>query len=545
MALSLTISQARGGADRQTRMISRGTMSIGRAAGNDWVLADPDQHLSRTHCQISFENGHYYLTDRSTNGMLINGATTPTTRDFRLQLNDGDTILLGSYKMVVTEIEEPEAASPFGGNSFVGGRVDPFAAAGGHGEGNPLDIDPFEDKLGLSDGFTHPIVHTPPTLRMADPFDALERDKPADPEMDMFRGKAEVDPFKGPAQREQLGAMSNAWAAPKATPAPPPISDMDFDALLGDLMPEPAPAAPLPAAPAPGARSAAPAQPDPFAALLGDNPFDEPALASKPAAAIVSPVAPVPVAPVPVAPVPIAPVPIAPAPVAAAPVAAAPVAAVPEPAAAPAPLPTPAPAAAVPVASADAAALLQAFLEGAGLPKAEISSADPIATMKALGALFRAFTSGTRDVLISRAEIKHEMRVEQTMIRSRDNNALKFSISAEEAMLALLRPDRPGYKPPLPSVEEAFEDIRSHEMALMAGMQTGMMALLKRFDPAALEERLQPGRLDSFLPAARKARFWEMFCATYKDIAREAADDFQAIFGRDFARAYNEQIRKL
>jgi type VI secretion system FHA domain protein len=125
------------------------------------------------------------------------------------------------------------------------------------------------------------------------------------------------------------------------------------------------------------------------------------------------------------------------------------------------------------------------------------------------------------------------MRVEQTMIRSRDNNALKFSISPDEAMLALLRPDRPGYKPPLPSVEEAFEDIRSHEMALMAGMQTGMMALLKRFDPAALEERLQPGRLDSILPAARKARFWEMFCATYKDIAREAADDFQAVFGRE------------
>jgi predicted component of type VI protein secretion system len=36
-----------------------------------------------------------------------------------------------------------------------------------------------------------------------------------------------------------------------------------------------------------------------------------------------------------------------------------------------------------------------------------------------------------------------------------------------------------------------------------------------------------------------------MFCATYKDIAREAEDDFQALFGREFARAYTAQINKL
>lgn len=165
--------------------------------------------------------------------------------------------------------------------------------------------------------------------------------------------------------------------------------------------------------------------------------------------------------------------------------------------------------------------------------------------MRALGALFRAFVTGTRDVLMSRAEIKHEMRVEQTMIRARDNNALKFSISPEEALLALLRPNRPGYKQPLPAVEEAFDDIRSHELAVMAGMQTGLMALLKRFDPALLEARLQKGMLDGILPGARKARFWELFCTTYTDIAREAEDDFHALFGREFARAYAAQISKL
>jgi len=112
-------------------------------------------------------------------------------------------------------------------------------------------------------------------------------------------------------------------------------------------------------------------------------------------------------------------------------------------------------------------------------------------------------------------------------------------------VLALLRPNRPGYMRPQAAVEEAFADIRSHELAVMAGMQTGLLALLKRFDPALLESRLQKGMLDSVLPGARKARFWELFCSTYKDIAREAEDDFHALFGREFARAYTAQINKL
>jgi predicted component of type VI protein secretion system len=79
----------------------------------------------------------------------------------------------------------------------------------------------------------------------------------------------------------------------------------------------------------------------------------------------------------------------------------------------------------------------------------------------------------------------------------------------------------------------------------MAGVQTALLGLLKRFDPVTLEARLSPGRLDSILPGARKARIWELFCETYKDIAREAEDDFQSVFGREFARAYDAQMKKL
>ncbi len=136
------------------------------------------------------------------------------------------------------------------------------------------------------------------------------------------------------------------------------------------------------------------------------------------------------------------------------------------------------------------------------------------------------------------------MRVTQTMIRARGNNGLKFSATPDDAVLSLLTPKRPGYMAPLAATREAFSDIKSHELAVVAGMQTALLALLRRFDPSTLEERLIKGRLDAVLPGARKARYWDAFCLTYGEISREAEDDFQSVFGRSFAEAYKSLTTK-
>jgi predicted component of type VI protein secretion system len=51
--------------------------------------------------------------------------------------------------------------------------------------------------------------------------------------------------------------------------------------------------------------------------------------------------------------------------------------------------------------------------------------------------------------------------------------------------------------------------------------------------------------LDSLLPMNRRAKLWDLYIALYRDIAVEAEDDFHALFGREFLRAYQEQVERL
>ena len=522
------------------RSFASGTVSIGRGQGNDWVLPDPDRHLSKTHCVVSIENGKWILTDLSTNGVYINGARQPTLRDSRVVLTDGDEFRLGEYSFTTQEVASADPG--------------PRNAAALHDGGDPLDIDPLDDPLGApmprhDTAFSHPVRHVSAGPRAEDPFDRddLARHRRTDPEDDLFRGaKADME-WQGPSHSDHVDAPRHVMPVPRVlTPVDP--NSIDFDALIGDLsgLGAPAPyshvaaAQPVPtpvptqAPAAPAARAAPPA-----ARAPSTNPFDafdalfEDAAPAQPAPPVAAP-QPVPATAALAAP---AQAPAGPAPV--------PLAAYhpPQPeAAVPPPDPAAPPQPAQSKAEAMRAALL-VLLEGAGvahMPEAK----DPEAALRATGQLFRVMTEGLREVLISRATIKGELQVEQTMIRAANNNPLKFALSVEDAVVTMLSPGRPSYMPPVTAAQEAFDDIKMHELAVMAGVQKALVSLLRRFDPDALEARLTQGMLSSIVPAARKARLWDSFQDIYKTIASEAEDDFQAVFGRAFAKAYNAQASK-
>ncbi|NCE88608.1 type VI secretion system-associated FHA domain protein TagH [Pseudomonas sp. L13] len=197
---------------------------------------------------------------------------------------------------------------------------------------------------------------------------------------------------------------------------------------------------------------------------------------------------------------------------------------------------------ALPVANAEPQPdLLQAFLRGAGLDQLRLDKADACAQMESIGRSYRLMVEGLIDVLRARASLKGEFRMQQTMIRPAENNPLKFAPNADEALLLLLRHGNQAFMAPDLAVRDSFDDLRAHQLAVMAGVEAAIKHLLTRFEPAQLEERMgKPGGLSSLFNGSRQAQYWQQFTELYSNISREAQDDFQDLFGREFSRAYEE-----
>jgi type VI secretion system FHA domain protein len=197
---------------------------------------------------------------------------------------------------------------------------------------------------------------------------------------------------------------------------------------------------------------------------------------------------------------------------------------------------------AAPAAVADNGAALAAFFKGAELAGA--SPADPMAMMTGLGEAFRALVSGLRQVLIARATIKGEFRIEQTMIRARGNNPLKFSANDDDALTALLGVGRRTDMAPAAAIEDSLRDLRLHELATMAAMQVAVRAMLEELSPDKIRAGTDQGGM-AVLPAQRKARAWDAFEVRHAQVVQALVDDFDSIFGKAFARAYERALDEI
>ena len=212
----------------------------------------------------------------------------------------------------------------------------------------------------------------------------------------------------------------------------------------------------------------------------------------------------------------------------------------PPPVAVPAAAPRPPAATAAP--SRESSDLLEAFLAGTGMPDARPT--DPAAAMHELGAAFRALVEGLRQALIARASIKEEFRVTQTQIRTRGNNPLKFSAGDDDALTALLGAGRKTDMGPAEAVRDAMRDIRRHELATTVAMQSAVRAVMAQLSPEKIRGEAGGGGV-ALVPPLRKARWWDTFEALHARTTAALTDDFDSVFGRAFARAYEQALADL
>lgn len=522
--------------------------TIGRVSDNDWILPDP--YISSRHARIHWRDGQFLIEDTSSNGVFINSPDRRLGRGQMYPLQGGERIFIDAYEIRVSlaaSAPAQESASPladlFGTQSPRRSTADPLR----------IPDDPF----GAGDPFRAPAPAPATPARQTIPEDfnfggpELVPGSQATESIDPLQllGFDQKRPAQAVPRAEDLARRSPLSdhyqpPAPVVTPPkePPPSTGGSripdgYDPLMDNVpsqAQDPFAARPVspPPRPAPAQRAATKAPERPrVPAKTEALPEDSTAAMPRPR----------------VVPTPPAPTPQAPPTPQTSPAAArsAPTAPLPTPARS---IPTSPPPAAPPPAARQEPAVagggmdFEAMLKGAGLQGVQVTPE----LAENFGRILRVVVGGLMDVLRAREHIKNEFRMRMTTFKSSDNNPLKFSANVDDALHNLLVKRNSAYMNTEEAFEDAFTDVRNHQMAMLAGVRVAFDAMLNDFEPERLQEifdrQLKKG---SLLPAPARLRYWEAYRDKFHDMVKDPETNFRELFGDEFARAYEEQLESL
>jgi type VI secretion system FHA domain protein len=185
---------------------------------------------------------------------------------------------------------------------------------------------------------------------------------------------------------------------------------------------------------------------------------------------------------------------------------------------------------------------LDAVLAGAGLHGVPVTPD----LARGFGAILRIVVAGVMDILQARQRIKNEFRMQVTHFSSSGNNPLKFSANVDDALHNLLVKRNAAYLEPVAAFEDAFNDLRNHQVATLAGVRVAFEAMLAEFDPDRLQERFNKQlKTGALLSAPAKLRYWDMYRERFHEMVRDPETSFRELFGEEFANAYEEQLTRL
>lgn len=468
--------------------------TIGRSAGNDLVLPDPENFISRRHAQISYEGGRYILADLSLSGTAIGDGQA--LKQSSTELRDGMLIQIGDYELSVT-IEEANKSEPvFGASKQGDGDLTDMISQFGNSFSDPVltqnSFSAFDDTpaLGLSadsaDSFGSPFGHEKRPLHASS--SPLEYKSPILDSMNPPHARFEPGSVDMPEDFD----IEDLFASPPPDESRPPVipstpsrhktdrdgplgKPLDFDLARDSTIESGADRLIQPHS----ALQSQPKQPlgeakvPPVKPIVAEN--------SNPRSNRIS-------APV--------------------------------------------------EGSGQRNPLFSILLEAMGLDETDFRQGTGTEdTVRLIGEMVRELIKGMMILLRSRAELKNQFRVSVTTIRPAENNPLKFSITVPDALNALLKPGQKGYLKPLDAIHNSFNDVNNHQMAMTAGIQASLTDLLKKFDPERFEKQFGSG-----LFGKKDAKCWEAYSQSYGHLVNEVIED---LFGKAFIAAYEKQIQAL
>jgi type VI secretion system FHA domain protein len=471
--------------------------TIGRESSNTWVL--PHSKVSGLHAVVTHRGGTFFIEDRSRNGVYLNSTRNRLERGREQPLKSGDRIMIEPYEIRVSITRDQHDRGRQGARMPAG-----RSSSMGFDSGDPFGVDdPFAPQPMVPSALELPDADV--SAQELDPLELLN----------LNAGKRVVPPrnVRKASDLDGVSILDEHYAPPAAVPEPSFESHADPNAIPEDydpLAPDDGMSAFSSQAPPPRPH---PAYRPPEERRAPSPPLPPPA--PRPVAAPLS-VAPLPAPPVPAAPV-----------------------EEPHPVEIPAAVRDrpPAPAAANEQ-SADSLDFRE-VLRGAGLDPANVTPE----IAREFGQILRVVVSGVMDVMRSRQQIKDEFRMQGTRVRRLDNNPLKFAANVDDALHNLLLKRNAAYMSPVEAFEDAFSDLRNHQIAMLAGMRTAFEAMLAEFDPDRLQEEFDRQLAKGLVPA--KLRYWDSYRERQQQAAKDPEATFRRLFGEEFARAYEDQLRTL
>jgi len=185
--------------------------------------------------------------------------------------------------------------------------------------------------------------------------------------------------------------------------------------------------------------------------------------------------------------------------------------------------------------------ILREIASGAGISPEVFQNRDAREVAAEIGSVLRIVVEELSAMLKARAAAKMMTKSgHQTMISSAGNNPLKFVPGAEEMLEKMFSRRAAGYLDAKGSLEDAFRDLKTHEVATYAAMQAALSRLMEELSPETIEKRVPPSSFGS-----KRGRSWDAFVKAWE--AREQAhengmlDVFLAYFSESYASASKQR----
>ncbi|HET9354111.1 MAG TPA: FHA domain-containing protein, partial [Sphingomicrobium sp.] len=245
MTLKLVMIRCPDNVAPERREVRGGEFSIGRGKDNQWVVADPDRHLSKKHCQFTYGVGEWEVQDFSTNGTFLNQSSDPIGKGASQKLRNGDRVKFGLYEIEVI-IDEEESAREH--DNFLA-HHDPLPSR--------TEVRPYHDAR-LPNSAS--MLDAPNSSILPADFDPLAPNP---------------EPFSGPTDSDHAPALQSAFRPPGPVAIIPDDWDVDLPAAAPrppSARPQQAERPPEDAAPAPAKSERRP--PAPVAAPPAEAPDD-------------------------------------------------------------------------------------------------------------------------------------------------------------------------------------------------------------------------------------------------------------------------------